>query len=38
MITSEIVQQFIEIYKEQLDLTITKEERFTQLKEIGKGL
>jgi hypothetical protein len=38
MITSEIVQQFIEIYKQQLDLTITKEARFAQLKEIGKQL
>ena len=38
MITAEIVQQFIDIYKQQLDLSITKEERFAQLKEIGKGL
>lgn len=38
MMTSEIIQKFIEIYKQQLDLTITKEERFTQLKEIGKEL
>ena len=38
MITSEIVQQFIEIYTQKLDLTITKEERFTQLKQIGKEL
>ena len=38
MITSEIVQQFIEIYTQKLDLTITKEERFAQLKQIGKEL
>jgi glutamyl-tRNA synthetase len=38
MITSEIVQEFIKIYNQQIDLTITKEERFIQLKEIGKGL
>lgn len=38
MITSEIVQQFIGIYKQKLDLTMTKEARFTQLKDIGKTL
>lgn len=38
MMTKELAHQFISLYKEQLDLTITKEERFSQLKEIGKGL
>lgn len=38
MMTSEIIQQFIATYKQELDLTITKEERFAQLKEIGKRL
>ena len=38
MMTPELANQFISIYKEQLDLTLTKEERFAQLKEIGKGL
>ena len=38
MMTPELASQFISIYKSQLDLTITKEERFAQLKEIGKTL
>ncbi len=38
MITQDLATQFISEYKTKLDLTITKEERFTQLKEIGKGL
>jgi hypothetical protein len=34
MITPELASQFISIYKEQLNLTLTKEERFAELKEI----
>jgi glutamyl-tRNA synthetase len=38
MMTQELANQFISTYKEQLDLTITKEQRFEQLKQIGKQL
>jgi nucleosome binding factor SPN SPT16 subunit len=38
MITPELANQFISIYKSQLDLTIAKEERFAQLKEMGKTI
>jgi glutamyl-tRNA synthetase len=38
MFTPKLASQFITIYQEQLDLTISKEERFAQLKEIGKIL
>ena len=35
---STIAKIFITTYQDQLDLTMTKEERFAQLKEIGKSL
>lgn len=38
MMTSVLVTEFVSIYKEQLDLTVSKEARFTQLKQIGKSL
>lgn len=38
MMTKDIVNKFIEEYKEKLDFSLSKEERFTQLKEIGKKL
>lgn len=38
MMTQALAHQFISEYKLQLDLSFTKEERFTQLKEIGKSL
>lgn len=38
MFTSEIVSLFVSEYKDLLDLTMTKEDRFVQLKEIGKRL
>ncbi len=38
MFTPELIDQFITIYKAQLDLTMTKEDRFAQLKEIGASL
>lgn len=38
MFTPELIEQFIAIYTEQLDLTITKEDWFAQLKEIGSSL
>lgn len=38
MFTPELIIQFIDLYKAQLDLTITKEDRFAQLKEIGASL
>jgi glutamyl-tRNA synthetase len=38
MMTSDLAQQFISIYREKLDFNLSKEERFTQLKEIGKDL
>ena len=38
MFTSEVVSLFVSEYKDLLDLTMTKEDRFVQLKEIGKRL
>jgi glutamyl-tRNA synthetase len=38
MMTPDLAREFVSIYTTQLDLTMTKEERFTQLKEIGKDL
>lgn len=36
MFTSELVSSFVSEYRNLLDLTMTKEDRFAQLKEIGK--
>lgn len=38
MMTKELAGQFIAEYREQLDFSLSKEERFAQLKEIGKKL
>lgn len=38
MMTPELVDQFLALYEEKLDLTLTTPERFDQLKAIGKQL
>lgn len=38
VMTDKLAEQFITLYKEKLDLTMTTPERFAQLKEIGKEL
>lgn len=38
MMTTELADTFVSLYKEKLDLTLTTSERFAQLKDIGKEL